>query len=278
MLRLSAPCGALPDSAPLVGVSGGGFNLAWMLGVAHEMRASGVPMRRCVFSGASAGAGVAALMCCDADFRGSLEWALALPEVQHAFERPWGALGMAATMGRRVMDRFLPADAAQRCEGRLFVLLHDVQKGHRFQSSFRDREDLIDAVLTSAHVPLLSDGRLMRRHAGGYYVDGAWFSTRDAVLLCRPGAAMRVLVDHSEVTSFMCFLKRVFLNKQKPTHRMRSCTRTACHGGRLRGPRSGASGLTSAAPTGKGSSSEATCLEPLRIAYRLFRFYKSGVL
>ena len=78
MIRvLRMPGAAPPASAPLVAFAGGGFFVTWMMGVAHEMRACGVPLHRCVFSGASAGASIAAFLACGVDCRAVLDYILA---------------------------------------------------------------------------------------------------------------------------------------------------------------------------------------------------------
>ena len=98
---------------------------------------------------------------------------------------------------RKVLDRWLPEDAAERCSGRVFVLNHGPD-GHRFDSEFRTREELLRALTASGYVPILSDGRLVyTEHASVPHVDGAWKSCREAVLLCRPRSSMRTLVDHN---------------------------------------------------------------------------------
>jgi len=53
------------------------------------------------------------------------------------------------------LQQLLPADVAERCNGQIHVAVTRLTPGLRPQlvSHFRDREDLIAALLTSCHIP-----------------------------------------------------------------------------------------------------------------------------
>lgn len=198
MLRVKLPPERLPPSAPVIGLAGGGFFVAWILGVAKEMQVMGVPLRRCAISGASAGAGIAAMLACGVDCAAVLEWILTDEQTSACFRRRGGAVGCISALITRALEHFLPANAAALCSGHVFILMHS-ESGHYFVSEFATKEKLVHACAASAHVPLFSNGSLFyTQYDDRPHLDGEWRSTRDAVLLCRPGSAMRVLVDHND--------------------------------------------------------------------------------
>lgn len=194
MLRVHLPNG-IPESAPLIGFAGGGMYISWIMGVAHGMRAGGVPLHRCVFSGASAGAVVAGMLACGVDIAAAREFFLSDRESAQCFGSVTGAATRVRAIVTRLLETMLPADCATRCNGRLHVLLCSRQRGLYFQSEFSDKADVIGAIVASTHVPYFSDGRYAFDHRGEQHVDGAWHSSRTAVLLPRPRASMRVLID-----------------------------------------------------------------------------------
>ena len=182
--------------------------ISWILGVASGMRALGVPLERCVFSGASAGAVVAGLLACGVDIQAVHDWFLSDAHTAACFSSVTGAVARVRSVVTRLLTDMLPPDCVARCNGRLHILMCSRTRGLYFISEFNSKADLIEAIVASTHVPYFSDGRYAFTYRGEQHVDGAWLSSRSGVLLPRPRASIRVLIDHEDDTAFT--VKRPF--------------------------------------------------------------------
>lgn len=187
---------SLPAGAPVIGFAGGGFRLSWILGVAHGMKKYGVPYERCVLSGASAGAVVAALLLSGADTAEVRDWIGECPLMLECFASSTGAALKARALMTSILQRFIPADMTMY-NGKLYILLCDQHKGLYFINTYRTRDELIEALLATTHVPYFSDGSYAYMFRGQPHVDGAWNCSREGVLMCRP-STFKVLIDHSD--------------------------------------------------------------------------------
>jgi hypothetical protein len=94
--------------------------------------------------------------------------------LQHAiWDRPTGLVGMWGSLIEAWLDALLPADAAERCSGQVDVIVTQLPRCNQLAiSDFRDKSDLINVAMASAHVPLLLDGKLSRDCRGVACVDG----------------------------------------------------------------------------------------------------------
>ena len=105
----------------------------------------------------------------------------------------------------QLLGDMLPRDCVHLCNHHLYILLskrHHVPgdgttKGLYFVSEFHSRQDIIDAVVASAHMPYFNDGNYSVMYRGEEHVDGAWLSSRMGVLLCRESPA-KYLVDYND--------------------------------------------------------------------------------
>lgn len=72
------------------------------------------------------------------------------------------------------LRELLPVDVAERCSGQIHVAVTRLTPGLQptLVSHFRDREDLIQALLTSCHIPWYFDGSLIRSFRGTPCFDG----------------------------------------------------------------------------------------------------------
>lgn len=187
---------SIPAGAPVIGFSGGGFFLSWILGVAHGMKELGVPYDRCVLSGASSGAAVAALMLSGADLKEVRDWIIDCPVLVECFRSPTGATLKARALLESIFQRFIPQDMAMY-NGKLYILLCDQHHGLYFINTYKSRDDLIGALLATTHVPYFSDGSYAYTFRGRPHVDGQWMSSREGVLMCRK-SAFKILIDNNE--------------------------------------------------------------------------------
>lgn len=183
------------DDPPVIGFAGGGFYISWILGVAAGMQRIGTPIDRCVLSGASAGAAVAAVLACGVDMHRARDWFFTDPASLACFSSPVGAALRVHDVMRTFMETMLPEDAAARSAGRLHIVVCSRKRGCYFSTDFRSKADIIDAVAASSHMPYFSNGRYAFLYRDEEHVDGAWMSSRHGVLLCAPSAT-KVLIDH----------------------------------------------------------------------------------
>ena len=146
---------ALPEGAPVIGFSGGGFFLSWILGVVHGMKEAGVPYDRCALSGASSGAVIAALLLSGADLKEIRDWIIDCPLIVECFKSSTGATLKAQALIDSILQKFIPQDM-KKYNGKLYILLCDQEHGLYFVNTFRSRDDLISALLATTHVPYFS--------------------------------------------------------------------------------------------------------------------------
>ncbi len=88
-----------------------------------------------------------------------------------------GTIGNVRSVTEEYANLVLPEDAHVRSSGRLHVSIVRVNKKPPFLESvfvneFRSREDLIQALLTSSHVPLYMDTKVTSEFRGRTCVDG----------------------------------------------------------------------------------------------------------
>jgi len=121
-------------------------------------------------AGASAGALIAAVANAGVPLKVVEEACVALAAdcLQH------GTPGRLGPGLRALLERHLPQDAHERCRGNTHVAVTRVVPVWRptLVSDFASREDLIEALMASAHIPLYLDGRWAARFRGRLVIDG----------------------------------------------------------------------------------------------------------
>jgi hypothetical protein len=104
--------------------------------------------------------------------------------------RRHGTRGRLGILLEEFLQTALPEDAHIRCTGQTFVAVSSVESSPRkglgmlgglgnfgtptgqLVSEFSDRDDLIEALMTSCHIPLWMDGRLTSSFRGSMHMDG----------------------------------------------------------------------------------------------------------
>ena len=157
---------------------GGGLFFWWqagaITGLARRMDLSQAPL-----VGASAGALAATLSACDVDMQVAFDSALRRTIEVGAFEKgPWGLYGIWGPIVHSWLDELLPQDAANRCEGRVSLIMREVQMRRPIVrpsaiSNFQSRDDLMHACMASVHVPFFLDGKMTTEFRGKQCVDGS---------------------------------------------------------------------------------------------------------
>lgn len=184
------------EATPVVSWPGYGILVFLQLGVLAHLNATRHPAAA-VHVGSSAGAMAAAFAVCQVDPRDAIDAAAALCDEYRVWDRPLGLVGVWGSMVRAWLRKLLPADAAARCSGRVRVVVTTLPALRRVVvSEFKDREDLIEACLASAHLPLLLDWRPAALWRGMRCVDGSllYVLTRRCAAL-RPAGVPLLLLD-----------------------------------------------------------------------------------
>lgn len=171
----------LPRSVIGFSFSGGGFLLPYHLACIRALKDIGLLVQHSdgqgtpqQVGGASAGSLAAAVVACDLDLDVVDE---AVDEMTEECRRQgtWTRLGPCL---RLRLDKLLPEDAHVRCSGRLHVAVSKVKPWGQLKckraTHFESRDDLIDALMASCHLPILSNGRLTTSFRGRRVADGGF--------------------------------------------------------------------------------------------------------
>ncbi|KAG2488016.1 hypothetical protein HYH03_013451 [Edaphochlamys debaryana] len=198
---LPAPAGMLSaeprvsakTKATTLSWAGAGIFFFWQLG-AMKYLAERYDLTNTPMAGASGGALAAVLACCGVPADTVLQRAYDLSVKYGIWERPLGFVGIWGKLIEEWLDDLLPADAAERCRGKITIVVTTLpnmaQVGH---SDFVDKQDLINCAMASAHIPMLLDLKFARHCRGKYCVDGSFpdfFYNDNSELLKAGGSAI----------------------------------------------------------------------------------------
>jgi hypothetical protein len=132
-------------------------------------------LTRVPMGGASGGALAAALARCGVDAEEITESAYRLSLQHRIWDRPLGLVGVWGSIIEAWLHELLPADAAARCSGGMGVVVTQLPSCRQLWiDSFRDKADVVNCCMASAHVPLLLDWRVARPCRGAACVDGSF--------------------------------------------------------------------------------------------------------
>ncbi|EDQ91546.1 uncharacterized protein MONBRDRAFT_23560 [Monosiga brevicollis MX1] len=156
----------------VIAFSGCGWMLPYHIGVAHGLVAAGRIRQFTRFAGASGGSLIGAYLACAIDPETVLEAHLYQSEICRQ-EGTWWKL---RRLLEHMMDETLPHNAHIKCSGRLSVAMTRLWPRPRlrpvFVSHFPERQDLINALLSSCMVPGYLDAALISRFRDWYVIDG----------------------------------------------------------------------------------------------------------
>ena len=158
---------------------GGGVFFWWQIGALRTLVDMYDLPENVAVSGASAGALAACLGSCAIDLADAYRRAFELADQADVMRNPLGLCGQWGQLVHRWLDDMLPADAASRCSGRCRVIVTRCTPYALRADTldhFESRDQLIDALMASTHIPLFMDGRLTSPRLGGRTLDGALLS------------------------------------------------------------------------------------------------------
>ncbi|UPR00725.1 PNPLA domain-containing protein [Chloropicon primus] len=155
------------------GFSAGGLLFPYFVGNAVALKRLGLVSDETVFAGSSAGSLISACLVCDL----SAEELMGNLLEMYRQLREEGTVGNVRSVVETYANMVFPDDVHVRANGRLNVSITRVNKQSPFLQSvyvndFESKEDLIQALLTSSHVPLYMNTKVTSTYRGLTCVDG----------------------------------------------------------------------------------------------------------
>ena len=163
------------DDRPILGVAGGGVFFFWEVGVLKYLSEK-YRLQDMNLIGVSAGALASVLVACQVDFDRSVRRAYDICLERDIFNRPGGLQGVWGDILRQWLDDLLPEDAHERCQGRVKIIATRMPRLKLcYLEDFQTRDDLIDSLMASVHIPFFLDGNGSFTYKGEAYIDGSIF-------------------------------------------------------------------------------------------------------
>jgi len=158
---------------------GGGIFFWWQAGLVKALQQRYDLQRGDLsMSGASAGSITCVMAACNVDMDAAMNAALRLADEAGVFTRSGGLAGVWGKLIERWLHEMLPDDCHTTCSGKvgisvtaLALAFNPIQR--KVINTFSSKEDLIDACLTSVHIPYFLDGNFSRTYRGEACVDGS---------------------------------------------------------------------------------------------------------
>ncbi|EFN59130.1 hypothetical protein CHLNCDRAFT_137944 [Chlorella variabilis] len=164
---------AAGSKQPILSFAGGGIFFWWELGCLRYLHRN-FDLTKVQLVGASAGGLIATLAACGVDEDKAVRVANRLAQEYGVFERPGGLAGIWGSLIRAWLEELLPEDAAERCAGRVRLVVTEVPSLKlRYLQDFESKQDLIDANMASAFIPFFLDGKATCPYRGRSYIDGS---------------------------------------------------------------------------------------------------------
>jgi hypothetical protein len=157
--------------------TGAGIYLWWQLGAVKYMQDHYDMnyLRESVICGASAGSVSAAFLLLECDVEKAPKLAIDIAERYDVFSRKTGLAGVCRELMKTWLDELIPNEVKMEHLNNLYVAATNSRGQSELLTSFDDRDDLIDGLLTSCHVPFFLDGKAMTTYRGKKYFDGAFW-------------------------------------------------------------------------------------------------------
>jgi hypothetical protein len=179
---------------------GGGIFFWWQAGAVKALQEC-VLLDHCTFSGASAGSLSAVFAACNVDTHNAFQVAHRLADERKIWEGPQGLACIWGSMIEAWLKEVLPENAAELCESRVSLSVTCVRPSliplkRRQVSSFKTRDDVIQACMTSVHIPFFIDGNALRDFQGETCVDGALLFFLQGIPWC---------FEENEPPAFLCY-------------------------------------------------------------------------
>mmetsp|Transcript_13610 Transcript_13610/g.34946 ORF Transcript_13610/g.34946 Transcript_13610/m.34946 type:complete len:330 (+) Transcript_13610:46-1035(+) len=152
------------------GFSAGGMLFPYLIGVVKELNEQGIMTDRTKVAGASAGSIVAVASASGLPMDEIMEACL---ELAHDY-RSFGTRGRMGTQLQMCLEKAMPDDIHERCNDTAHVGLTKLlpYPRHELVHRFQSKAEVLQAVLTSCHIPWYFNGQFCTTFRGSLYYDG----------------------------------------------------------------------------------------------------------
>jgi hypothetical protein len=153
--------------------SSGGTYFWWQAGAAKYIQEN-FDLSNVIVIGSSAGSLTATLLKTGGCFNKALNYALHIVEKYNIRKNPLGLAGVWGGLVREWLHELLPNNVTDH-HNEIHIAAAPLNpfKNPETLSKFKDKYALIDACLTSCHIPFFMNGKLSSHYDGGNYVDGS---------------------------------------------------------------------------------------------------------
>ena len=204
--------------------SGAGIYFWWQLGVAKYMKDN--CDLKCIQEqqviGASAGSITSTLLLTGANLDILPQLAIDVSNEAGLYSRNTGLAGVWGSLLRKLLDNAIPNNINFETLSNLYIALTPTFSKPKLVSNFESKEDLIDAILASCHVPVFLDGRPYTQYRGENVIDGSfwYFVTKDRITDLPLPQEVRTddifWVDYVDDEDFMATVSGNFLELANP--------------------------------------------------------------
>ena len=176
------------EEGDIIAFTGGGIFFWWQVGWVSQAH---IPDNARLV-GASAGSLTALCAKCGVGADKAYIAALSLCDKHGIFGRPLGLAMKWGELVREWLDIVLPADAHERCSGKVHILVSTVDPvlwppiQRTRVTDFSSRSDLIDCAMASVHIPFFMDGALFASYRGKLCFDGSFLQQPGELAIPNP--------------------------------------------------------------------------------------------
>ena len=175
---------------------GGGIYFWWQAGVVKALQQqyrsdkNNLETKNLTVSGASAGSISCVMAICNIDMDHAMKVALDLADEEGVFDRSEGLASVWGGLIERWLQELLPDDCHETCSGKVNISVTSLSVSlvplHRHViSKFTSKKDLIEACLTSVHIPYFIDGKFSHEYQGVNCLDGSLLFVLHNVAWCK---------------------------------------------------------------------------------------------
>ncbi|TMW65706.1 hypothetical protein Poli38472_008348 [Pythium oligandrum] len=158
------------DGIAQIGFGGCGGMYNYFLGVASVLQEE-YDLENVIFSGVSAGCFPATILSLGIDVK-EFFFKENIPLIEDAAQSTYAGLGRWIPMVKKNMLDMLPPDAYKKVDKKLYFSITEIPNlQNHLVTSWESNEDMVDCMLTSAHVPLYTTS-LVSSYRGKKFVDG----------------------------------------------------------------------------------------------------------
>lgn len=157
--------------------NGGGIYFWWQAGAAKFLQERTDAVDNLSVVGSSAGALTATLFKSGADFDFAAEYAIYQCKRDKLFESPLGLAGVWGPIVREWLDRCIPSEIDAKSLTNLYIAATPLNllKPPVLLQEFDSKHDVINACMSSVHIPFFMNKQPFSQYKGRKYIDGSFW-------------------------------------------------------------------------------------------------------